>query len=398
MKSMQNKIFLIWILICLFAINIAFSESTQKKTICLNMIVKNERDVIERCLESVLPLIDYWIIVDTGSSDGTQDIIKKYMQNKNIPGELHERPWVDFAHNRNQALQFAKGKGDYLLFIDADDVLAFDPEFKLPFLDKDFYYLTMSFFGSRYGLVRLVNNHLLWKWEGVRHETLICSNAKTSDYLKNVLNVCSTDGARSKNPDKYKTDAEALEVALEKEPHNTRIVFYLAQSYRDSLQYNKALKMYQKRVTMGGWDQEIFYSLYQIGVLKEVLNFSSDEVINAYLEAFKARPLRIEPLYRLARYHRIQGNYDDGYKLAKIISEMPFFNDLLFVEKWLYDYGIKFELSICAYWIGKYDECKHLCSMLANMNDIPEEIKIANFRNLQFAISKIIEQMYKQKP
>jgi len=52
-----------------------FAEGSKKPTVCLNMIVKNESEVITRCLKSVLPLIDYWVISDTGSTDGTQKII-----------------------------------------------------------------------------------------------------------------------------------------------------------------------------------------------------------------------------------------------------------------------------------------------------------------------------------
>lgn len=70
--------------------------------ICLSMIVKNEAPVIRRCLDSVKPVIDHWIIVDTGSTDGTQDIIRAAMAD--IPGTLVERPWVDFAYNRTEAL------------------------------------------------------------------------------------------------------------------------------------------------------------------------------------------------------------------------------------------------------------------------------------------------------
>ena len=79
-----------------------------RSTICLNMIVKNEIAVIARCLESVKSFIDYWVIVDTGSTDGTQAMIQSIMQD--IPGELHERPWRDFGFNRTEAAELARGK------------------------------------------------------------------------------------------------------------------------------------------------------------------------------------------------------------------------------------------------------------------------------------------------
>ena len=92
------------------------------------MIVKNESKVIERCLGSVKDFINYWVIVDTGSTDGTQQIIKNFM--KDVPGELHQSEWQNFEYNRNEALQFAKNKGDYILFMDADDQLLFPSDYK----------------------------------------------------------------------------------------------------------------------------------------------------------------------------------------------------------------------------------------------------------------------------
>src|SRR3972149_8399584 len=105
----MKKIFLFFFL----CFSLCAEDVPIKQTVCLNMIVKNESKVIERCLKSVKPLIDYWVIVDTGSTDKTRQIISKFMSA--IPGELHERPWVDFAHNRNEALHLAKGRGDYIL-------------------------------------------------------------------------------------------------------------------------------------------------------------------------------------------------------------------------------------------------------------------------------------------
>ncbi|NGX45432.1 MAG: SPBc2 prophage-derived glycosyltransferase SunS [Chlamydiae bacterium] len=148
----MKKILLSLFLLCASLI------ASEKQKVCLNMIVKNESAVVKRSLGSVKPIIDYWVIVDTGSTDGTQEIIKEFM--KEIPGELHERPWVNFEHNRNEALQLAKGKADYTLFIDADEELVYDKEFALPNLDKDFYYLTTEHGDTYYETIQLINDHL----------------------------------------------------------------------------------------------------------------------------------------------------------------------------------------------------------------------------------------------
>ena len=79
-------------------------------SICLNMIVRNEAKVICRALDSVMELIDYWVICDTGSTDDTPAIIKSYFQERKIPGELHSQAWINFGHNRNEALKLARGK------------------------------------------------------------------------------------------------------------------------------------------------------------------------------------------------------------------------------------------------------------------------------------------------
>src|SRR5689334_10374436 len=122
--------------ILLFLSASLFVHASQK-TVCLNMIVKDESPVITRCLASVKPWIDYWVIVDTGSKDGTQAVIRDFM--KDIPGELHERPWVNFAHNRNEAVSLAKEKGDYLLFIDADEQFVVSGNFDKKNLNGDMY-------------------------------------------------------------------------------------------------------------------------------------------------------------------------------------------------------------------------------------------------------------------
>ena len=107
------------------------------QTVCLCMIVKNEAPVIARCLDSVRPIITHWVIVDTGSTDGTQDIIRDHL--RGLPGTLYERPWKDFAFNRSEALELARPHGDFSLIIDADDALELPEGYRLPPLLDDCY-------------------------------------------------------------------------------------------------------------------------------------------------------------------------------------------------------------------------------------------------------------------
>ena len=92
-------------------------------SICLNMIVKNESHIIKNTLEKLCNKIkfSYWVICDTGSTDETIEIITEFFKTKNIPGELYKDEWLNFAHNRTLALQYAYKKTDLLLVFDADD-------------------------------------------------------------------------------------------------------------------------------------------------------------------------------------------------------------------------------------------------------------------------------------
>lgn len=375
---MNKTIFLFFFCCCL---------ALEASTICLNMIVKNEKHVIERCLASVKPFIDYWVIVDTGSSDGTQSVIKEFM--KDIPGELHEKPWVNFEHNRNEALKFAQGKSDYILFIDADDMLSIDPNFTKKPLQKDAYYLKIEYGGTSYQRIQLIKDHSDYSWVGVVHEVLISETPKSSEVLNGVTMKIIGGGDRSKDTQKSLKDAAILEKALEKNPSSGRNVFYLAQSYRDAGKFEDALKNYQKRVAMGGWDQEVFCSKYQIGLMQEELQASEEVIRSSYMSAYQYRPVRIEPLYRLAAYYRKKENHLLCYLISKYALKNKAPDDVLFVESWIYDYGLLFEFSVSAYWVEDYRESQKACKLLLNNPNLPKNIRDRVDKNLMFVEEKL---------
>src|SRR6266849_4943297 len=104
------------------------------KALCLNMIVKNEMANLERCLAAVADHIVCWIIGDTGSSDGTQELIRTFFTTRRLPGELHSFPFHNFEQARNEALAHAYAspmKYDYILLADADmELVVEDPGFR----------------------------------------------------------------------------------------------------------------------------------------------------------------------------------------------------------------------------------------------------------------------------
>jgi glycosyltransferase involved in cell wall biosynthesis len=337
-----------------------------KKRICLNMIVKDESRVIERCLASVKKIIDYWVIVDTGSTDNSQEIIAECM--RDIPGQLYERPWVDFALNRNEAMELARGLGDYLFFIDADERLEFADDFVMPPLDKDAYYIA-SLLPNHVQFYRmlLVNQHLKWKWEGALHEALYSPElGRTCAIMSGVTNIATAnDGHRSQDPKKFQKDAQILEKELKKEPGNRRTVFFLAQTYFQAGEYRSSLKNYLKRASMGGFDEEIYFSYYMAGRLQEKLQMAPERFLAQYQKAAELKPWRAEPIFRIAHYFHGQTQYQRAYDLIRPVLKLPIPNDGLNIERDIYEFGLKILFIDCAQRLMKDIEAQEILQTLS---------------------------------
>lgn len=363
---------------------------SERQSICLNMIVKNEARVIERCLRSVRPFITTWVIVDTGSTDGTQDLIGRLLAD--VPGELHERPWVNFGHNRSEALALARDKADYILLIDADEVLEYEPEFRLPRLTKDLY-RTKHFSGkssTTFFRPQFLRGNMPFRYEGVLHEYVECDLPYESAELSGLGCRGMFDGARNTDPRaKYEADARLLEEALKKEPGNHRYAFYLAQSYRDAGMRKKAIEAYERRAKMGGWEEEVYYSLQQIALLLEVEGESRANVTAAYLRAFEARPTRAEPLTELARLYRQASSYATAHLFAERATRIKKPDDILFLDESVYAWRALDELSIASYYIGDYRASAALAERLLAEGSLPEKQRPRVIENLNFARKKL---------
>ncbi|TLQ44057.1 tetratricopeptide repeat-containing glycosyltransferase [Streptomyces marianii] len=355
------------------------------------MIVKNEAHVIERCLESVRPLIDTWVILDTGSTDGTQDVIREVY--RDLPGELHESPWKGYDGSRTEAIELARDKADYLLFIDADDVMEIRPGFRMPQLTHDAYRIALHTVSMKHYRQAMVSTRLPWRYVGVLHEYIECGRRHSIGMIDGFNILSLGGGARMKGEgqrNKYLRDAETLQQGLLKEPDNTRYVFYLAQSWRDAGEPEKSLEAYDRRAAMGGWPEEVFCSHLYAARLAARLGRPQAELIDRLLRAHECRPTRAEALGELARLCRQSGpRWPLAHLFARQAARIPYSKDILFVEHAWYEWRALDELAVSAYWMGEYEESRSCCERLLEGGKLPSEHRDRVMRNLEFAQRKL---------
>ena len=362
--------------------------------ICLTMIVKNESRIIERCLNSVKDVIDSWCIVDTGSTDGTQEIIKDIL--KDVPGKLIERPWVNFGYNRTEAYHYAKDMGDWVLLIDADQVLIND-SFSHKDLDNSlsFYNLEQTSQNLTYQNKRLLNTKKDWKCIGVTHEYW---DSKDS-YGKKLESLRLVDiGDGGSKEDKFQRDLNLLTNGLKEEPHNSRYMFYLAQTYKDLGNYKKAYDWYDICLSNSKWDEEIWYCEYMKSYCLSMINHSITELESQVMKAWMLRPWRMEPIYLLSKIYRDSKNWRKCYHLLKLCStiEHPY-TDILFIEHQLYKGIVIDELSIASYWINNKKKSLDLMFNLLK-TDYGKINRDRILKNIDMVSKEVKSKIYEESP
>ena len=348
----------------------AQASQTGLPTLCLNMIVKNESKVIMRLLESVAPIIDSYCICDTGSTDNTVEIIQTFFQAKQIPGKMVYETFRDFGHNRTVALKAAAtlppNLAEYVLLLDADMVLWKHPDFSVAdFKSKlrnfNAFYLYQGSDTFKYKNTRIVKNHVGFTYWGVTHEYVNFPEGLPAIYepIDPVHLFIKDIGDGGSKADKFDRDIRLLTKGLEDLPNNDRYTFYLANSYRDKGDHEKAIETYRKRIEIGNWIEEVWQSYYCIGKCYRTLG-RMPEAIVAWLDGFHAYPNRIENLYEIINHYRVAGKNTLAYHfylLAEQARREHPERDHLFTQLDIYEYKLDYELSIIGYYCNrdKYD-------------------------------------------
>lgn len=356
----------------------------------LCMIVKDEAHIIKEVLQCTLPLIDTYCIVDTGSTDNTIETIQNFYKEHNIEGHIFEREWKDFGTNRSQALALCDGKMDYIFVMDADDLITF-PENGRKILNESLKYtpnaveLTMVQGALNYTRLLIYKANDGWKYKGVLHE--YPANDKSNNRIFKLSNFMVESrrlGARTmKDPtNKMKRDIATLLKGVEDEPDNERYMFYLAQSYRDDGQIDKAVEWYKKRFEIGRWYEESYISAYNIAKLTNSKEWA--------WKAHEHNPKRIECLFSYISWCRANSIFSQElFAMAQYAATVPKPVDQhLFVETDVYDWKIFDELSIIAFYTGHHDISLKMSDKLLAEEKFPEHQRYRITFNRGYAINK----------
>lgn len=331
-----------------------------KPSLCWNAIVKNEAGRILRAAASVAPYIKSYSILDTGSTDNTTDLIRQFFDARGIKGHIHFSTFKNFSQARNEAFVHARDDNgqdgaewcQFALLMDADMELVVDDVSELLGLDANALSYDMM---QKAGPVSYANRRMInlsWgnpePYAGVTHEYV---NIAAAGMIKGSRFLDHADG--SNRPDKAQRDITLLEQGLKDEPANLRYMYYLANSYRDAGQLDKAIEMYEQRIAAGGWDEEVHSCMMNMAFCqKDSLNFGG--FVDAMVQAHNYRPQRVEPLYELAKVYRERNQQHAGLLFAKAGLNHKRPNDLLFVNDYAYEHGVRYEYSI----LGYYDEAE----------------------------------------
>ena len=361
---------------------------TSVPTITLSMIVKNESKIICRFLDSVKTLIDYACICDTGSTDDTIDVINNYFEKNKMRGKVITKEFVNFQENRNYALNEAKKHGDYVLLLDADMKLVNSDKIVKSKLNGAGYMLLQKGGSLSYYNLRLIPSSLHSEYIGVTHEYLSFDGPMNK--MEDVyINDVGDGGCKS---DKFIRDEKLLKQGLQDDPGNSRYMFYLANTLRDLSKYVEAIEYYKQRINAGGWEEEVFYSQYQIGLCFERMGeHYENNMETAYMNAWALRPTRAEPLYDLAHYFRLKSNNVKSWGYAMIGKDIPQPDDKLFVHTDKYGIAFNKELSIVSYYVPVAKKEHSLFNEIFKHDTSPGDIANYMFYCKQFIADNIYD-------
>ena len=378
--------------------------------LALNFICKDESHVIGKMLESAKNIVDLIVVNDTGSTDGTQDIIKKFGEDNNIPTYVFERAFDDFEKSRNHAMQKLRDVVGELgwdptkvhgFWFDCDETLIIDPKFDKSQFKNDLYMINTYIGQMKYTRNTFFKVSKPFRWYGPIHEFIVCDEQNISSGLAENIHVdVKMTGASWQGdiPTKYKNHAFVLEKYIDVNRQDPRWIFYTAQSYNDSAsipdnkeeneeRLRRALKYYRERVSRpDGYAEEIYYSQYRIGTIMRTLEEPWNLTHQECLKAYSMDSMRGESIKTIIDYYLQVGEWNMAYlytKFAKVNfhGKNPYPTRLLFVDEALYEWKFAEAHAAACVYTGRMDEARATFNEILNISKIktqyftPEDLK-----------------------
>ena len=393
--------------------------------ICLVLLIRNQTNNISPLLDSVKSIIDTISIIDTKlKEDPANDLISSVLdwgKNNNVLTKVSVDPFKDLSHNKTNSIKLSKSKfpnTDYFLLSELDfvwNINNFDKEsltdIKYDVVENPDYYRGTRLLSAKINWVCHLKTYEYWSDFNDR------SNKGSNGKLLTTLSI----------KEKLNNDAEKISLLLLNlaEPNiskydKSRIKFYLGYEFKNNEMFEEAIQCSLRRIEEGGCKEEIYYSIYNIGMayeewgwkIKQCIEYVNKEIktndeikyiekwnsnnldisqlltenvklfneaMNNYKRAYEFRPTRSESLYSSTKLYRRLG-VDELYKLAyqmiTIGKQIKYPTDYLFVNQECYDYLFDLELVMISYLIlDKKQEGSNTLINLLKRNDLPNCIK-----------------------
>lgn len=324
-------------------------------TISLCMIVKNEEETLGRCLDTVKDIVDEINIVDTGSTDRTKEIAQQYTD------RIYDFPWTNsFAEARNESYKYATK--DYILYLDADDVLLEDDREKFKKLKETldpsvdsvsmYYNAGIDEFGNvtlRFRNNRLVKREKNYRWYGDCH-----------NYLDIHGKIINSDVAVTHKKLRHSVGrtVSIFESKLARgDTFSPRDYFYYGNELRENGRFQEAIDNYDKNLEMkGGWvEDKIFACIYK-GDCYRSLGDKTKELASLF-QSFNYSPPRGEACSRIGYNFHTRRDYKTAifwYELATKLYPDP--DRWSFVYMAYYTWYPHLQLCVCYYRIGDFQK------------------------------------------
>lgn len=352
-----------------------------KPHIALLMMVKNETKRLQVTLDSVIGYVNSVVLYDTGSTDDTIDIAKRFCEKYKIPLRLKQGEFENFAVSRNVSLDFADTFEDidFMLLMDTNDELRGGKNlrnFCSIYQDKpNTGFLVCQEWWSghydKYYNVRMVKPRQGWRYRGSVHEWFKNTRFEDDEAAQaagdivirlpsDIILYQDRTQDDNKSGKRFARDKELLLQEHKNDPKEPRTVFYLAQTCACLNQLEDAFYYYKLRTDLEGFWEERFHAYYRTGEIASSLKLPWEESMKWYIKAFEYSQ-RVEPLIKISEHYK-DNNWFMCFSFADMACKLLYpDNCILFVDKQAYEYKRWHLLSLSGWYAGFPKEGKIGC-------------------------------------